>query len=426
VKYTIKTNKGILSRENKEDWIPYYNMYLKGELKSLPDIACYLGISYKGILGIFSKFSFKKITASETSRRCNDKVKAVRKEKYGDENYNNRKKAKSTLLEKYGDENYHNTEKMMETRERIHGSRSYINLEKMKETKKKRYNDENYSNKEKMVKTRYSNNNGEYLSEESKNCVKRNKKEKYDDENYNNRKKAKETCILRYGEDNPAKCFKVKDRIRNSVISKTLNSWGDYLKTHNYTLLDEYKGTHNSRYLEDTQGNSTWMKYKFRHDTCGNIFEASFNNDNIRCLRCFPLRYGKSQDKVFDFISNLKIPVLSNDRTVISPCEIDIYLPDLKIGFEYNGTLWHSSLYKEDSNYHKMKTELALSKDIKLYHIWEHDDEEIIKSMISGIINKNIINYHARKLQIKEVKTQERQLFFDKNHLHGDVNHLLH
>jgi hypothetical protein len=36
--------------------------------------------------------------------------------------------------------------------------------------------------------------------------------------------------------------------------------------------------------------------------------------------------------------------------------EIDIYLPELKLGFEFNGLYWHSNKFKE-KNYHLNKTD---------------------------------------------------------------------
>ena len=63
-----------------------------------------------------------------------EKRKKTKKERYGDENYNNRKKEKQTKKERYGDENYHN-------------------VEKMKQTKKERYGDENFNNREQARKT---------------------------------------------------------------------------------------------------------------------------------------------------------------------------------------------------------------------------------------------------------------------------------
>ena len=111
--------------------------------------------------------------------------------------------------------------------------------------------------------------------------------------------------------------------------------------------------------------------------------------------------------------------VIYRDKTI--GCEIDITIPKLNIGFEYNGILWHSFVFKRNriKNKHKKKTELALSKGIKLYHIWEHYDESIIESKIKQILGKTENKYYARKLKIKEVGIKEQRTFLNENHLHG-------
>ena len=104
--------------------------------------------------------------------------------------------------------------------------------------------------------------------------------------------------------------------------------------------------------------------------------------------------------------------------------EIDVYLPELKIGFEFNGLRWHSELFL-DKNYHINKTKLCLKHGIRLIHIFEddYDDKfEIIKSIISNILNKSKRIY-ARDTIIKKIENNnDIKIFLNKNHLQGFVN----
>ena len=103
--------------------------------------------------------------------------------------------------------------------------------------------------------------------------------------------------------------------------------------------------------------------------------------------------------------------------------EIDIYIPSLKLGFEFNGNYWHSELFKK-SNYHQDKSLLAKSKDILLIHIFEYEwlgKEEIIKSLIKsklGIFEKKI---GASKCKIKELDYRTYADFCNENHLQGEA-----
>ena len=86
-----------------------------------------------------------------------EKAAATKKERYGDENFNNRKKAKETCLKKFGvevnsmgDEWKENMRKMWggkTTEEKIEISR------KIKNTLKLRYGDENFNNRKKAFST---------------------------------------------------------------------------------------------------------------------------------------------------------------------------------------------------------------------------------------------------------------------------------
>lgn len=104
--------------------------------------------------------------------------------------------------------------------------------------------------------------------------------------------------------------------------------------------------------------------------------------------------------------------------------EIDVYLPDLKIGFEFNGLRWHSELFL-DKNYHINKTKLCLKNGIRLIHIFEDDFDNklgIMKSIISNILNKSKKVY-ARNTILKKIEDNNIvKTFLNENHLQGFVN----
>jgi hypothetical protein len=121
---------------------------------------------------------------------------------------------------------------------------------------------------------------------------------------------------------------------------------------------------------------------------------------------------------------NYKGEILFNNRNIISPYELDIYLPDLKIAFEFNGLYWHSELNK-DKNYHFNKTELCENSDIMLIHIWEDDwqlKNNIVKSIILNKLGTTNNKIFARKCKIQNVDTKLYRIFLSDNHLQGYVN----
>ncbi len=87
-------------------------------------------------------------------------------------------------------------------------------------------------------------------------------------------------------------------------------------------------------------------------------------------------------------VANIKM----RERGVLDGQEIDIYLPDYKLGIEFNGDYWHSGKFVEPG-YHQSKTKLAESKGIYLMHIFEkywNEDQELIVSKIKNYLADTI------------------------------------
>jgi hypothetical protein len=129
--------------------------------------------------------------------------------------------------------------------------------------------------------------------------------------------------------------------------------------------------------------------------------------------------------QLVDFIKEIYTgPILLNDTALLSGKEIDIYLPELKIAIEFNGTYYHSDLFKTDKNYHLNKTKECNRLGIKLIHIWDSDwiyNQEIIKSMLRYQLKTTLNKVYARKCDIREVSKKDSVIFLKHNHLQGNA-----
>ena len=128
--------------------------------------------------------------------------------------------------------------------------------------------------------------------------------------------------------------------------------------------------------------------------------------------------------KIYELLDSLGISYVKNDRTIIKPYELDVYIPAINLAFEVNGNFWHSELVGKDKNYHINKTVLCNEKGIKLIHIFEDEIankweivESRIKSML-GITDK----IYARKCNIVNLDFQHKRDFMMGNHIQGDSN----
>ena len=113
--------------------------------------------------------------------------------------------------------------------------------------------------------------------------------------------------------------------------------------------------------------------------------------------------------------------IVENERNIIKPFEVDIYLPDLNLAIEYNGLWWHSSEYRE-YDYHLLKQRKSIKCDLNLFTIWEDDwiyKSDIVKSFLISKLGglNNMIDSHV--CDIVEVCKNDSDVFLDKNHLNG-------
>ena len=118
-------------------------------------------------------------------------------------------------------------------------------------------------------------------------------------------------------------------------------------------------------------------------------------------------KYGKKQGEVFDFVRSVYSgKIIQNDRSVISPMELDLVIPEQSLAIEFNGTYWHSNL--DDKKYHLKKTKLCEDAGYQLFHIFENEwtdstKQTIWKSMISIRLCLNKTKIGAIKCEIREV-----------------------
>lgn len=107
--------------------------------------------------------------------------------------------------------------------------------------------------------------------------------------------------------------------------------------------------------------------------------------------------------------------------------EIDIFIKELNLGFEFNGLWWHSDNFK-DKNYHLDKTIYFNERGIRIIHIWEDEwihKNNILKSQIKNILKRTDNRIYSRKCYIKEVDYRTAKLFLNNNHIQGNVNSVL-
>lgn len=103
----------------------------------------------------------------------------------------------------------------------------------------------------------------------------------------------------------------------------------------------------------------------------------------------------KKEQQVLEYIKTFyKKEIINNSFDIIYPLELDIFLPEINVAIEFNGTYWHKLKEELHPGSHKLKAKLCKEKNIKLINIseksWTKECDKA-KAKIKGIIEKQLI-----------------------------------
>lgn len=137
-------------------------------------------------------------------------------------------------------------------------------------------------------------------------------------------------------------------------------------------------------------------------------------------------KVSKSELEIKEYIESFGIQTTSSDRDILDGLEIDIFIPALNIGIEFNGCYRHTELgCNKTPSGHLKKTRLANKNGIYLIHIFEDEwiyQKDIVKSKIKHIIGvSDGIKIGARKCELKEISKIRGNEFLYKFHIQGEV-----
>lgn len=141
--------------------------------------------------------------------------------------------------------------------------------------------------------------------------------------------------------------------------------------------------------LTKTSKNSQNPSKVFQHSTkiydftcidCNQDFQATPLSLTISICKDCKKSKSIGEIQLLKFVKELTPhSIVENTREVIKPYEVDIYIPSLKLGVEYNGDYWHSdevflkNFQQTALERHSIKRELAQSQGITLIFVWESD-----------------------------------------------------
>jgi hypothetical protein len=276
--------------------------------------------------------------------------------------------------------------------------------------------------------------------------------------------KASETWKSNYGVDNPSKSVEIKNKkikttldnygvkwpqqskeVRSKSIKTNLEKYGVENPMQNIDIQSKVSNTRLSiefeRFFTNTlfyermtplftvnEYNGIDVSYPFLCKRCNLKFNDVIRGGKIpRCYNCYPnSNISVAETELGDYIESLGIDIIRNDKSILNGKEIDIIIPQLNIGIEYNGIYFHSELNGGKSKkYHLNKTNECKKAGIRLIHIFEDEwlnNTHIVKSKLKHILNKSDSKIFARKCNIQIIDNKLANNFLEKTHIQGKVN----
>lgn len=203
---------------------------------------------------------------------------------------------------------------------------------------------------------------------------------------------------------------------------QVLTGFNDLATTHPH-LLSEWDDDSDPTKISSGNGKSRQWRCENGHS-----WTASLNNrtrtNGTNCPRCSK-NVSRAEQDIYEHIASI-VPqgteIKQSYRSLIKS-ELDIYLPEQEIAFEFNGLYWHSENAGKDKNYHYEKFTRCRDHGVQLIQVWEDDynrNPELIKTMIAHKLGISVVEkVYARKTVFSQISSLEARSFLELNHLQG-------
>jgi len=255
--------------------------------------------------------------------------------------------------------------------------------------------------------------------------------------------KGRETIRSRYGVINVSQLPEVKHKVKQTLLEK----WGVETPGNIPHIIDRRKTQTHKRWIDlyqtvtildrisdssvSVSRPSACDRIKFQCNKCNIIdtlpsetFKFRFREYGTACTTCADIKRcrSKTEQEIANYIQQLGVSIKQNDRSLITPQELDIVCFDQNIAIEYCGLYWHSDLNGKDKKYHITKQQRCEAVNFRLVTIFEDEwinKSDIVKSRLRNIFRGNTTKYMARKLNLKKISNKVANKFCNQHHIQG-------
>lgn len=193
-------------------------------------------------------------------------------------------------------------------------------------------------------------------------------KKNFGDENFRNTEKSRKTRLEKYGKFNSDECRKKSSKTKRLRTESEIEEANEKSRATRMKRYGKWRTDESAERIRETK----LKRY-------GNL------NNHEKAVKTRIERYGRpsppspsngiseGEKELLQFIRSIYAgEVIEGDRITLDGKEIDILIPERKLGIEFDGLWWHSSLFKE-KDYHLKKTLECEKKGVRLVHVFEDE-----------------------------------------------------
>lgn len=241
------------------------------------------------------------------------------------------------------------------------------------------------------------------------------------------RQKLKDTCLEKYGVDNVFKSEVIKNKIKQTYLQKygvdhpsKSKEWQIrrirtvYDKAYdNFSRFKDVKPLFSKAEYQGGGKVYKWLKVSINKE-----FHAVYSGYEP----VGQFEYTSVEQFIINLLTSNNIKYEIRKRNIISPYELDFYLPDFNLAIETHGMYYHSTDIMKDIKYNFNKFNLCKEKGIRLIQIFEDEicnKPQIILSRLKHLLKLTKYKIYARKCKIRQIEPSQKDKFLDKYHLQG-------
>lgn len=185
------------------------------------------------------------------------------------------------------------------------------------------------------------------------------------------------------------------------------------------TFVERARAAHDGRYEILTLPKHAHDHVAFKCPDHGPFIQKAYSHlQGVGCPVCGKI-VSYAQRDVAAFVEGLGLQVVHDEREVLGGLHIDIWVPERRIGIEYNGNYWHTE--RRVGNKHREKYERARAANARLIQVFDFEWLErpsAVRNRLAAILSGGA-GTGARKCAVEQLNLPEAAAFLESYHTQG-------